>query len=208
MLVSSAVTLKIGQEFVLLGIIVVGMLLAGLVVIYGRGQLGGNSDTDQAPSLIRSWIAVSLVMGLLIFCAGALYLPDATTRSTMFGGLIASVGAAVAFYFSSQGADKARQDVLNTAVALSQGPLAPTAFTAKVPPAGTVATKYSYAIAANGVPTPSFTVESGSLPAGLSLAADGSLTGTPTAAGASTFVVRAINLAGHVDSTPITITVT
>ena len=95
MLVSSAVTLTIGQELVLLGIIVLGMLAAGLVVIYGRGQLGG-SDTDQAPSLIRSWIAVALVMGLLVFCAGALYLPDATTRSTMFGGLIASVGAAVA----------------------------------------------------------------------------------------------------------------
>jgi hypothetical protein len=208
MLVSSAVTLTIGQELVLLGIIVLGMLAAGLVVIYGRGQLGGG-DTDQAPSLIRSWIAVALVMGLLIFCAAALYLPDATTRSTMFGGLIASVGAAVAFYFSSQGADKARQDVLNTAVALSQGPLAPTAFTAKVPPPGTVGTKYSYTVAANGVPTPSFTVESGDLlPAGLSLAADGSLTGTPSAAGASTFVVRAINLAGHVDSSPITITVT
>jgi hypothetical protein len=207
-LISSVATLTIGQEFALLGIIVGGMLLAGVVVIVGRSLLSGKKDSDQAGSLVRSWIAIALVMGLLVFCAGALYLPDATTRSTMFGGLIASVGAAVAFYFSSQGADQARSDVLNTAVALSQGPLAPTAFTAKAPPAASVSAKYAYTFGANGVPVPSFTVESGSLPDGLALAADGSLTGTPTTAGPATFVVRAINVAGHVDSPPITLTVT
>jgi hypothetical protein len=205
MVTSSAVTLTIGQELLLLLIIVLGMLAAGGVVIVGRHLLAGKSDTDQAGSLIRSWIAIALVMGLLVFCAAALYLPDPTTRSTMFGGLIASVGAAVAFYFSSQGADKARSDVLNTAVALSQGPLAPTTFSAKAPPAPVVGTNYSYQFAANGVPTPTFAVESGSLPAGLELASDGSVTGTPTAPGPSTFVVRAINLAGHVDSPTITL---
>jgi hypothetical protein len=207
MLTQASATLNIGQLFALLGIIVGGMIVAGGVVILGRHVLSSTSDGDQG-SLIRSWIAIALVMGLLIFCAAALYLPDDAIRSTMFGGLIASVGAAVAFYFSSQGADQARSDVLNTAVALSQGPLAPTAFTAKAPPAGTVDAAYGpYTFAANGVPKPTFSLESGDLPAGLILAADGSVSGKPTAAGSGTFVVRAINVAGHTDSPSITITI-
>ena len=102
MLVGSAATLDVAQLFALLGIIVGGMIVAGLVVILGRHVLSAKSDSDSGGSLIRSWVAIALVMGLLVFCAAALYLPDTSTRSTMFGGLIASVGAAVAFYFSSK----------------------------------------------------------------------------------------------------------
>src|SRR5262249_10173013 len=40
---------------------------------------------------------------------------DPNLRNTVFGGLIASVGAAVAFYFSSKAADQARKDILNAA---------------------------------------------------------------------------------------------
>jgi hypothetical protein len=43
--------------------------------------------------------------------------------------------------------------------------------------------------------------------AGLSVASDGTLSGVPTAAGASTVTVRDINVAGHTDKPPITITV-
>jgi hypothetical protein len=226
MVVDATATLKIGQVFALLGIVVGGMLLAGLVVILGRnvlsagagsgGQAGSPASSGQAPasgdqagSLIRSWIAIALVLGLLVFCAASLWLSDDAIRSTLFGGLIASVGAAVAFYFSSQGADKARSDILQTAVALSQPPVAPTAFSAAAPPAGNVNTAYpSYKFAANGLPAPTFSVASGSLPKGLDLALDGSLTGTPTEAGSSSFTVRAMNVAGHVDSPTITIGVT
>lgn len=210
MIIGATATLKIGQVFALLGIVVGGMLLAGLVVIFGRSHLsGGSGDSDQPTSLIRSWIAISLVMGLLVFCAAALWLSDSSIRSTMFGGLIASVGAAVAFYFSSQAADKARSDILQATQTLSQGPLAPTAFSLAAPPDGSVNMAYpSYKFAANGLPSPTFTVTSGSLPDGLALALDGGLSGTPTAAGVSTFTVRAMNVAGHVDSPSITITVT
>src|SRR5947209_20454256 len=100
MIAGAAATLKIGQVFALLGIVVGGMLLAGIVVIFGRSHLGGGGgETDQPTSLIRSWIAISLVMGLLVFSAAALWLSDPSVRGTMFGGLIASVGAAIAFYF-------------------------------------------------------------------------------------------------------------
>ena len=74
------------------------------------------------PLLSRSWIAISLVLGLLAFCAAAFLITDTTLRSTLFGGLIASAGAAIAFYFSSSAADKTRADILK-AVAISQGAL-------------------------------------------------------------------------------------
>lgn len=107
-------------------------LLAGLIIIYGRNKFlspkQGNApppgQADGAPGqapqgtdgdFIRSWTAIILVIGLIIFCAFAFAVNDSTLRSTLIGGLIASVGSAVAFYFSSKAADKARQDVANAA---------------------------------------------------------------------------------------------
>jgi len=53
---------------------------------------------------------------------------------------------------------------------------------------------YSFTIAAAGSPGSTFSIDSGSLPAGLTLdGATGRITGTPTALGSSTFVVRASN---------------
>ncbi len=97
------------------------IILAGLVVLLGRYVLevrpqaksdSSGGTTDGASSLVRSWIAISLVSGLLIFCAEALSLKDTALRSTLFGGLVSSVGAAVAFYFSSKNSDKVRQDMM------------------------------------------------------------------------------------------------
>jgi PASTA domain len=91
--------------------IVAGLILAtGLVVILGRTKL---KSADPAPSLVRSWLALTLVAGLVVFCAVTLATSDTQLQSTVFGGLTASVGAAVAFYFSSKNADQARQDILN-----------------------------------------------------------------------------------------------
>ena len=114
-------TLSNSQGLTLFLVVVVGILLAGVVVIWGRNILG-DDQTDQPAPLIRSWIAISLVLGLLAFCAAAFLITDTTLRSTLFGGLIASVGAAIAFYFSSSAADKTRADILK-AVAISQGAL-------------------------------------------------------------------------------------
>jgi hypothetical protein len=98
------------------------ILLAGLVVLYGRNVLMQKQTSDpggSGGSLVRSWIAVSLVAGLLLFCAVALSLDDSTLRSTLFGGLISSTGAAVAFYFSSQSGDQARQDIMKVVASTS-----------------------------------------------------------------------------------------
>lgn len=126
-------TLSWWQALSAAGVLSVVALLAGLIVIYGRnkfvgprqgnapprGQVGGGAP-GQAPQgtdgdFIRSWAAIILVIGLIIFCAFAFAVNDSTLRSTLIGGLIASVGSAVAFYFSSKAADKARQDVANAA---------------------------------------------------------------------------------------------
>jgi hypothetical protein len=59
-------------------------------------------------------------------------------------------------------------------------------------PDGTAATAYSQTLTASGATAPySFAVTSGALPTGLSLASNGSLTGTPTSAGSFTFTVTA-----------------
>lgn len=52
-------------------------------------------------------------------------------------------------------------------------------------------------------PAPTFSIASGTLPAGLSLSADGVLSGTPTDAGPGAFSIRATNTMGHTDSNMI-----
>ena len=58
-------------------------------------------------------------------------------------------------------------------------------------PNGTVGTSYSQTLRAAGASSLTWTRTSGSLPAGLTLNADGTITGTPTASGTSDFTVQA-----------------
>ncbi len=58
-------------------------------------------------------------------------------------------------------------------------------------PGGTVAASYSYSLSASGGKPPyTWALAGGSLPAGLSLSAGGQISGTPTAAGNSSFTVK------------------
>ena len=63
---------------------------------------------------------------------------------------------------------------------------------------GTIAKAYSQKLAATGTAPITWTLSSGSLPKGLKLATDGTISGTPTAAGTSTFTVKATNAGGSV----------
>lgn len=126
-------TLSWWQALSAVGVLSLVALLAGLIIIYGRnkfvnpkqgsapqpgpadGGVPGQTPLGTDGDFIRSWTAIILVIGLVIFCAFAFAVNDTTLRSTLIGGLIASVGSAVAFYFSSKAADKARQDVANAA---------------------------------------------------------------------------------------------
>jgi PASTA domain len=107
---SPPATLTWNQTIVVLVITAVVLLLAGLVVILGRKIIQG-ADPDQ--SIVRSWLALALVAGLILFCAVTFAISNQSLQSTLFGALTASTGAAVAFYFSSKNADNARQDILN-----------------------------------------------------------------------------------------------
>lgn len=60
---------------------------------------------------------------------------------------------------------------------------------------GQVGVPYSYTFSATGTPPITWSVASGSLPAGLTLSSGGALSGTPTAAGTFAFTIRATNAA-------------
>jgi hypothetical protein len=111
-----------GSDKALTLALVVGfVLLAGAVVVTGRRVLEGpprtsSSSRDGDTTLVRSWLAISLVGGLLIFVAISFWLDDTTLRSTLIGGVVANAGAAVAFYFASKSADQARSDILSASL--------------------------------------------------------------------------------------------
>ena len=89
---------------------------------------------------------------------------------------------------------------------LTKSSVAPPSVTTTTLTNGVVGTAYSQTIAGSGgTGTLTFTIESGSLPAGLTLTQAGHLNGTPTVAGNSSFTVGlrdSLNVAG---SRPLTL---
>jgi len=77
------------------------------------------------------------------------------------------------------------------------------------PPAAGVNAAYSYPLTATGGTAPyTWSVNAGSLPAGITLSSAGVLAGTPTATGSSTFTVNVIDQNGGIATTSITLVVT
>ena len=75
-------------------------------------------------------------------------------------------------------------------------------------PDGTVGAAYRAHLTAGGGDAPhAFAVTAGALPGGLALAADGALTGTPTAAGTASFTVTATDARGYTGSRAYTVAV-
>jgi len=75
-------------------------------------------------------------------------------------------------------------------------------------PTGTVGVAYSQMITATGGTAPyTFAVTSGALPTGLTLTATGALSGTPSAAGSSTFTVTATDANGFTGAQQYTLTI-
>jgi hypothetical protein len=70
---------------------------------------------------------------------------------------------------------------------------APAHFTAGTTPVAVVGKHYSHRFAATGSPTPKITRYSGTLPPGLKLATDGTLSGTPSQGGTYKFTLSATN---------------
>ncbi|HNC44747.1 MAG TPA: putative Ig domain-containing protein, partial [Acidobacteriota bacterium] len=76
-------------------------------------------------------------------------------------------------------------------------------------PGGTIGTAYNQVISATGGTAPyAFTVLSGSLPPGVTLATNGTLSGTPSSAGSFTFTVRATDTPGCTGQRTYTVAIT
>lgn len=105
-------TLTWDQVLVGLLIVTAAVLGAGLIVLWMRHNMKGR---DSAPSsMMRSWLAIALVMGLLLFTVFSFGVDDQSLRSTLIGAVAASAGSVIAFYFASKSADQARQDILSS----------------------------------------------------------------------------------------------
>ncbi|HEU0123712.1 MAG TPA: putative Ig domain-containing protein, partial [Bryobacteraceae bacterium] len=91
--------------------------------------------------------------------------------------------------------------------ALQVGP--PLEITTATLPNGRAGTDYSSSVAATGgvAPLGAWSITQGSLPAGLSFSADGTISGKPTAAGTSSFTVRISDSAGGVATRSFSITI-
>jgi hypothetical protein len=105
---ASVAVLSWNQTLIFVAIVAVAVLAVGAILVWAR------SAVPQATggSVVRSWIALALVLGLVLFCAFSFAVDDATLRSTLIGGLTASVGAAVTFYFQA----KSNKDLVDAAV--------------------------------------------------------------------------------------------
>ncbi|MFB7510457.1 PASTA domain-containing protein [Streptomyces broussonetiae] len=102
-----------GHIQVLLWLFLGALALIGVVLVIARYCVPSRSAS--ADGIVRSWIALALVAGLLVFCAVAFAVRDANLRSTLIGALAAAAGSTIAFYFSGKHAEEARQDVLSAA---------------------------------------------------------------------------------------------
>lgn len=85
-------------------------------------------------------------------------------------------------------------------------PTTPPTITTTTVPGGTVNTAYSTTLSATGGTAPlSWSVSSGTLPAGIKLSTSGTLSGTPTAAGKSSFTVQVTDSANLSATQPLTL---
>ncbi|MEO8137172.1 MAG: Ig domain-containing protein, partial [Betaproteobacteria bacterium] len=140
-----------------------------------------------SPPYTFSIVAGTLPAGLTLSTSGVLSGTPATAGSYSFTMRVTdAVG----------GADSRAYAIAITAVTVPQPTLSPATL-----PSGTVSAPYSVtATAAGGTPPYAFSIVTGTLPAGLALATSGTLSGTPTIAGNSSFTMKVTDAAGGSDS--------
>ncbi|MFG1647389.1 PASTA domain-containing protein [Amycolatopsis sp. NPDC049252] len=101
------------QTLQAIGILAVVIAASGAIIVWARRTTPNTAQRSVNASVVRSWLAIVLVTGLLIFCAYAFSINDSSLRSTLVGALAASTGTVVAYYFASKSSDQARQDILH-----------------------------------------------------------------------------------------------
>lgn len=135
-------------------------------------------------------------------------LPDGTALSSA-GTLTGTPTAAGTYTFAVKAANGVNPDATLpvSLVINSAGPVGVAPTVTGVPVAGTAGTVYSFDFTVTGTPAPTVSVESGTLPAGVTLSSGGTLTGTPILAGTYNFVVKAANGVNPDATLPVTLTV-
>jgi formylglycine-generating enzyme required for sulfatase activity len=131
-------------------------------------------------------------------------LPTGLTLAETTGAITGTPTTAGTFTFTVNAANAAGDDTKELSITIAT-PVAPTINTATLPD-GTVGTPYTQTLAATGTAPFTWSLDSGTLPTGLTLGATGTITGTPTAAGTSNFTVKAANTAGS-DTKQLSITI-
>src|ERR1017187_3709252 len=133
-------------------------------------------------------------------------LPTGLTLNASTGAITGTPTAAGTFTFTAQVVDS-RGTAAGTTTANCSIVIAPAPPTLACPTAtGTVGVAYSSAlVATGGVPPYTFSITSGSLPAGLTLnPSTGAITGTPTTAGTFTFTAQVVDSRGNAAGTTST----
>jgi hypothetical protein len=80
-------------------------------------------------------------------------------------------------------------------------------FSGGTPPTGTTGAPYSFDVGAQGLPTPTVSLASGSLPPGLALSGSGSVSGTPSQSGTWSATLSASNHVGSAATEALSITI-
>lgn len=97
-----------------LAVLLLAMILAFIALLY-YGALTSRKKKDADISVVRAWIAVTLIAGLLILTAVTLGGTDANLRNILVGGIVASASTAVAFYFATKANEASNAAVLKAA---------------------------------------------------------------------------------------------
>jgi Putative Ig domain/RTX calcium-binding nonapeptide repeat (4 copies) len=206
------------------------LLLALALLVAAAPAIAALEATIRGTSMsetLRATPAADRILGLggndkLYGLAGRDYLDGGRGADLLNGGpgndrLVARDGVRDVLRCGS-GRDTARVDAKDRvsgceAVARPRPPVpqppppAPTITTTSLP-GGTVGVAYSLTLTATGgTPGYAWALESGALPAGLALGAGGTISGTPTSAGVSTFTVRATDSRSQTDTQELTLAV-
>ncbi len=135
-------------------------------------------------------------------------LPAGLTLNAATGAITGTPTSAGASGFTAEVADGATQsDLQDLSIAVAPPP-SPTITTTTLP-GGTVGVPYSSTLqATGGTPGYTWSLDSGTLPAGLALnASTGVVSGTPTSGGGSTFTAKVTDSASQADTQVLSITV-
>ncbi|MBI2944985.1 MAG: SUMF1/EgtB/PvdO family nonheme iron enzyme, partial [Candidatus Wallbacteria bacterium] len=171
------------------GTVLTGGGVAGSAVQLSEGfnLIGSTLDATVGADALLQSIQAQGGEGLVVMrLAGSRFLSHLLGVSDLSSQVSLSRGGGVAVY-----ATRASQLILGQ-------PAAPTLLGTRLPE-GAPGVSYAATLAVTGTPPFTWSLLSGALPPGLTLTADGSVAGTPTAAGAFVATVRVSNPGGSVE---------